>query len=127
MNVGEWAAVATAAGTVLGGGGWFVARATVRAAQVTARAQEATAAATEAAARAAAAPAQQAADLAVLQATVKRVDEENGNLRGRQLRLERILRAFSWTVDELYRWARDPVGTPPDPHPLVEEYNRTGV
>jgi hypothetical protein len=127
MNVGEWAAVATAAGTVLGGGGWFVARATVRAAQVTARAQEATAAATAAAARATAAPAQQAADFAVLQATVKRVDEENGSLRGRVFRCESLIRAFSWTVDELYRWARDPVGTPPAPHPLVEEYNRTGV
>lgn len=127
MNVGEWAAVATAAGTVLGGGGWFVARATVRAAQVTARAQEATAAATAAAARATAAPAQQAADLAILQATVTRVDEENGKLRGRVSRLETLLRAFSWTVDEMYRWARHPVGDPPEPHELVTEYNRTGV
>ena len=120
MNVGEWAAVIGAAGSVLGGGGWFVGRATVKAAR-------ATAAATEAAARANAAPAQQAADLAVLQATVKRVDEENGSLRGRLFRLEALVRAFSWTVDELYRWARDPIGKPPDPHDLVKEYNRTGV
>ncbi|MGW4050786.1 hypothetical protein ACWENA_08130 [Streptomyces sp. NPDC004779] len=120
MNVGEWAAVVGAAGSLLGGGGFFVARATVRAAR-------ATAAATEAAARANAAPAQQAADLAVLQATVKRVDEENGSLRGRLFRLESLVRAFSWTVDELYRWARDPVGKPPEPHELVQEYNRTGV
>ncbi|NUP23592.1 MAG: hypothetical protein HOZ81_47560 [Streptomyces sp.] len=127
MNVGEWAAVIGAAGSVLGGGGWFVARATVKAAQVTAAASRATAAATEAAAQAAAAPVQQAANLAVLQATVERVDEENGSLRGRILRCESVLRAFSWTVDELYRWARDPIGRPPDPHPLVDEYNRTGV
>lgn len=120
MNVGEWAAVVGAAGSLLGGGGFFVARATVRAAR-------ATAAATEAAARANAAPAQRAADLAVLQATVTRVDEENGALRGRLFRLESVVRAFSWTVDELYRWARDPVGKPPEPHPLVDEYNRTGV
>jgi predicted RNase H-like nuclease (RuvC/YqgF family) len=120
MNVGEWAAVIGAAGSVLGGGGWWISRATVRAAQ-------ATAAANEAAARAAAAPAQQAANLAVLEATVKRVDEENGQLRGRMSRLEAILRAFSTTTD---RWARQMhrAGIEPEPvHPLVEEYNRTGV
>ncbi|MGA5869239.1 hypothetical protein [Streptomyces cinereoruber] len=120
MNVAEWAAVVTAAGSVLGGGGWFVARATLKAAR-------ATAAATEAAARANAAPAQQAANLAVLEATVRRVDEENGQLRGRVFRLESLVRAFSSTVDDLYRWAREPVGSPPDPHDLVKEYNRTGV
>lgn len=119
-GIGEWAAVMGAAGSVLGGGGWFVARATRDAAR-------ATAAATEAAARANAAPAQQAADLAVLQATVRRVDEENGSLRGRVFRLESLVRAFSWTVDELYRWAREPVGQPPEAHDLVKEYNRTGV
>ncbi|MFC7929183.1 hypothetical protein [Streptomyces cinereoruber] len=120
MNVGEWAAVATAAGSVLGGGGWFVARATVRAAR-------ATAAATEAAARATAAPAQLEANLAVLKASVERVDEENGLLRGRQVRFESLLRAFAWTVD---RWAGQMhrAGIEPEPvHPLVEEYNRTGV
>ncbi|MEU0659635.1 hypothetical protein [Streptomyces lavendulocolor] len=120
MNVGEWAAVIGAAGSVLGGGGWWISRATVRAAQ-------ATAAANEAAARAAAAPAQQAANLAVLEATVKRVDEENGQLRGRVFRLESVVRAFQATFDDFYRWAREPVGSPPDPHPLVEEFNRTGV
>jgi hypothetical protein len=119
MNVGEWAAVMGAAGSVLGGGGWFVARATRDAAR-------ATAAATTAAARANAAPAQQAADLAVLQATVKRVDED-GQLRTRQARFESLLRAFSWTVD---RWAHQMhrAGIEPEPvHPLVDEYNRTGV
>jgi len=120
VSITEVVALVGAAGSVLGGGGFFVARATVRAAQ-------ATAAATTAAARANAAPAQQAANLAVLESTVRRVDEENGSLRGRVLRCESVLRAFSSTVDELYRWARDPIGSPPDPHPLVDEYNRTGV
>lgn len=120
MNVGEWAAVITAAGSILGGGGLFVGRATVRAAK-------ATAAATEAAARANAAPAQQAADLDVLRETVKRVDEENGALRGRQARFEALLRAFAWTVD---RWSRQMhgAGIEPEPvHPLVDEYHRTGA
>lgn len=120
MNIGEWAAVIGAAGSLLGGGGFFVARATVKAARATAAAQQAAALAT-------AAPAQQAANLAVLEATVRRVDEENGALRGRVFRLESLVRAFSSTVDDLYRWAREPVGRPPDPHDLVKEYNRTGV
>ena len=120
MNVGEWAGIITAAGSVLGGGGWFVSRATVRA-------TEATAAATEAAARANAAPAQQAANLAVLEATVRRVDEENGQLRGKMSRLERVGSALARTTD---RWARQMLraGIDPEPaHPLVDEYNRTGV
>lgn len=74
-----------------------------------------------------AAPAAKQQDFAVLQATVTRVDEENGKLRERQSRLESLLRAFSWTAD---RWARqmDRAGITPDPpHPLVDEYNRTGV
>jgi DNA-binding GntR family transcriptional regulator len=120
MNVGEWAAIIGAAGSVLGGGGWFVSRATVRAAQATARANEAAAAIQ-------AAPQARAQEFAVLEATVKRVDEENGSLRGRMSRLESIVRAFAWTTD---RWARQMhrAGIDPEPaHPLVDEYNRTGV
>lgn len=116
-----WAAIVAAlgaAGAVIGS--VFAGRATMRAAAATARANEA-------AARAAAEPASRQASLAVLQATVERVDQENGHLRERQSRLETLLRAFSWTLDELYRWARSPVGEPPRPHPLVDEYNRTGV
>ncbi|MEU1071952.1 MULTISPECIES: hypothetical protein [unclassified Streptomyces] len=74
-----------------------------------------------------AAPQAKAGDLAVLQATVKRVDEENSALRVRQSHLESLLRAFAWTAD---RWARqmNQAGITPDPpHPLVDEYNRTGV
>ncbi|EFE65744.1 predicted protein [Streptomyces viridosporus ATCC 14672] len=120
MNVAEWAGIIGAAGSVLGGGSWWISRATRDAAR-------ATAAATEAAARANAAPAQQAANFAVLEATVKRVDEENGQLRGKMSRLEQIVRAFAWTTD---RWARQMhrAGIEPEPaHPLVDEYNRTGV
>lgn len=120
MNVGEWTAVLTASGSVLGGGGWFVSRATVRAAQATARANEAVAAIQST-------PQAKAQDFAVLQATVQRVDAENGHLRERQSRLESLLRAFAWTTD---RWARqmNRAGIEPEPaHPLVDEYNRTGV
>lgn len=127
MNVGEWATVIGASGSVLGGGGWFVARATVRAAQVTANAQEAIGRANEAAARAAAAPAQQEASLAILQASVKRVDEENGSLRGRVYRLEVLVRAFSSYVGQLTGQMRANGMEPPAPPDAVDEYNRTGV
>lgn len=73
------------------------------------------------------APAAKAQDFAVLQATVERVDEENGELRGRLSRLETLLRAFAWTTD---RWARQMTRAgiePEPPHPLVDEYNQTGV
>lgn len=100
--------------------GLFAARATRAAAAATAEA-------TRAAALAAAGPAQRAEDLKVLQATVARLDEENGSMRGRQSRLESLLRAFAWTTD---RWAQQMhrAGVEPEPvHPLVDEYNRTGV
>lgn len=74
-----------------------------------------------------AAPQAKANEFAVLQATVNRVDEENGQLRGRMSRLESVLRAFSSTTD---RWARQMYNAgiePEPPHPLVDEYNRTGV
>ncbi|WP_225825568.1 hypothetical protein [Streptomyces naphthomycinicus] len=73
------------------------------------------------------APQAKAQDFAVLQATVERVDKENGELRTRQSRTEAILRAFSWSAD---RWCRQMTraGIEPEPaHPLVDEYNRTGV
>jgi hypothetical protein len=73
------------------------------------------------------APQAKAQDFAVLQATVERVDKENGELRQRQSRTEAILRAFSWSAD---RWCRqmNRAGIEPEPaHPLVDEYNRTGV
>ncbi|WP_331728920.1 hypothetical protein OG693_39020 (plasmid) [Streptomyces sp. NBC_01259] len=123
-----WSGLVAAIGAVgMVVAGMFTARATTRAAQ-------ATAAANQAAAAAQAAPALRTADLAVLQATVERVDKENGLLRSenqqirvKQSRMEKFLQAFSWSMDDLYRWAHNPVGPPPDPHPLVDEYNRTGV
>ena len=73
------------------------------------------------------APASKAQDFAVLQATVERVDRENGELRQRQSRMEALLRAFSRSAD---RWRRqmERAGIEPEPaDPLVDEYNRTGV
>lgn len=120
MNVGEWAAIISAAGTVLGGGGVWVARATTRAAQ-------ATAAANEAVARLQTEPAAQQASLAVLEATVKRVDKENEALRNRQSRLEALLRAFARTADRWCAQMRQAGIEPEPPEPLVDEYYRTGV
>jgi len=122
VSVTEIAAVVTAAGTVLGGGGFFVARATVRAARVTTAAQEAIA-------RIQTEPQADAGRFAVLQATVNRVDEENGQLRGRQQRFDSLLGGFSRTVNRLiYRMER--AGVPPEPEDideLVREYMRTGA
>lgn len=73
------------------------------------------------------APQQKQVDLSVLQATTERVDRENTENRTRISRLEAILRAFVWTAD---RWATQMrrAGIEPEPpHPLVDEYNRTGV
>ncbi|MEH0586256.1 hypothetical protein QA942_20050 [Streptomyces sp. B21-106] len=76
---------------------------------------------------AAVAPAIKAQDFAVLQATVERVDKENGELRQWQRRTEAILRAFSWSSDRWCRQMERQGITPEPPHPLVDEYNRTGV
>lgn len=116
-----WSGVVAALGTLgVIVAGLFAARATRAAAMATAEA-------TRASAQVAAGPAQRGEDLRVLQATVERVDAENGALRGRVSRVESLLRAFSWTTD---RWAAQMhrAGIDPEPpHPLVEEYNRTGV
>ncbi|XQE87454.1 hypothetical protein ACN24M_20635 [Streptomyces microflavus] len=72
-------------------------------------------------------PAAEQSKFAVLEKTVARVDEENGRLRGRQSRLESLLRACTWTMDLWARQMRDAGIEPEPPHPLVEEYNRTGV
>ncbi|WNI19185.1 hypothetical protein [Actinacidiphila sp. ITFR-21] len=82
---------------------------------------------TRTAAAIAAGPQAKQTEFTVLQATVTRVDEENKDLRTRQSRLEALLRAFAWTTD---RWASQMrrAGVEPEPpHPLVDEYNRTGV
>ncbi|MFJ3923002.1 hypothetical protein [Streptomyces sp. NPDC090022] len=100
--------------------GLFTARATRAAAAATAEA-------TRAAALATAAPAQRAEDLKILQATVSRVDEENGSLRGRLHRLEILVRSFSSYVGQLTGQMRAHGIEPPAPPDAVEEYNRTGV
>lgn len=72
-------------------------------------------------------PAAEQSKFTVLQATVDRVDRENGALRTRQSRLESLVRACTWTMD---RWARQmhQAGIEPEPpHPLVDDLNRTGV
>ena len=74
-----------------------------------------------------AAPQADANKFAVLEATVRRVDEENGQLRQRQSRLESLLRAFAWTTARWERQMRDQSIEPDPAHPLVDEYNRTGV
>ncbi|MDX3015196.1 MbeD family mobilization/exclusion protein [Streptomyces caniscabiei] len=74
-----------------------------------------------------AAPQADATKFAVLEATVNRVDKENGQLRERVSRLESLVRAFSRSAD---RWTRQMhrSGIDPEPaDPLVDEYNRTGV
>lgn len=122
MSITEIAAVVTAAGTVLGGGGFFVARATVRAARVTTAAQEAIA-------RIQTEPQAEAQRFAVLQATVNRLDEDNGQLRGLAGPVRFAARGFSRTVNRLiYRMER--AGVPPEPEDideLVREYMRTGA
>lgn len=121
MSPGIWAGLGTALAALgVPLAAWFASRATKAAAAATAEAQRA-------AALAAAGPQGRQVDLSVLQATVTRVDAENGVLRQRQSRLESLLRAFSWTCDRWVAQMQAANISPQDPHPLVEEYNRTGA
>ncbi|MEU0979001.1 hypothetical protein GTY83_06910 [Streptomyces sp. SID4928] len=122
MNSTEVVTLVSAALGIFGGGGIFMARATVRA-------QRVTAAADEAIARLNAAPQAKAQDFAVLQATVARVDEENGQLRGKQARFDALLGGFSRTVNRLiYRMERAGIPAEPDDiDELVRDYMRTGA
>jgi hypothetical protein len=116
-----WAVLGAALGAAgVLGAGWFAARATKAAAVATAEALRA-------GALAAVGPQARQVDLDILQATVSRVDAENGQLRQRQSRLESLLRAFAWTCDRWVGQMRDAHIQPEPEHPLVEEYNRTGV
>lgn len=122
MNVAELVPLIAAVCGLLGGGGVFIARATVKAARETA-------AATATAAVAQAAPAARQADLAILEATVQRVDDENREIRTEMKGMRALQRAYSWTVDRLIRRMED-TGNPPEPediHPLVREHMQTGA
>jgi hypothetical protein len=103
-------------------GGLFAAKATRAAAIVTAEAQRA-------AARVAAEPAATASNLSVLEATVRRVDEENKENRAEIRGLRALIRAYSWTVDRLISRMRDArIGPEPDDiDPMVREHMRTGA
>src|ERR1041385_1947534 len=103
--MGGWVGIA---GTLIGAiavvlGGLFAAKATGAAAVVTAEAQRA-------AARAAAEPAVTASNLSVLEATVRRVDEENDENRAEIRSLRTLIRAYSRTVDRLITRMRDEIG-----------------
>ncbi|MDX3074633.1 hypothetical protein [Streptomyces sp. MI02-7b] len=103
-------------------GGWYTARATKAAAVVTAEAQRA-------AAVAAAAPATTTSNLAVLEATVKRLDQENDENRVEIRGLRALVRAYSWTVERLITRMRaaGAAPLPEDIDDLVKEHMRTGV
>jgi hypothetical protein len=82
---------------------------------------------TRTAAAIAAGPQEKQTQFTVLQATVNRVDAENGELRNRLSHMEALVRACMWTMD---RWAsqmRRASIEPEPPHQLVDDYNRTGV
>lgn len=120
MNVGEWTAVIGAAGSVLGGGGWFVARATVKAAQATARANEAAAAIQ-------AEPSQRAADLAAFREIRDDMQKDIDDMKAEARSLRSLVRAFAGYVGELTAQMRGHGLEPPAPPDRVDEYNRTGV
>lgn len=114
--------IVTLVGTLVGlvVTGWLSLRASRAAAAITAAAQQSVATTQ-------AAPQAKQVDLDVLVKTTERVDRENNENRTRISRLESLVRAFAWTAD---RWAGQMrrAGIDPDPeHPLVTEYNRTGV
>ncbi|MGK5729738.1 hypothetical protein [Streptomyces sp. URMC 124] len=100
--------------------GLFAARATRAAASATAQA-------TQAAAQATAEPAQRQADLATFKAIRDDLTEELRELKAETSRLRGVVRAFAGYVGELTALMRASGVEPPDPPPLVDEYNRTGV
>ena len=120
MNVVEWAGVISAAGTVLGGGGWFVARATVRAANATAAAQRA-------AAQIMAEPQQRQRDLEAFREIREDLAKQVRDMKEETSRLRSIVRAFAGYVGELTSLMRASGIEPPDAPDSVNDYYRTGV
>ncbi|WP_059007043.1 hypothetical protein [Streptomyces specialis] len=116
-----WTTVAAVGGPVGAiAGGWYAARATRVAASITAEAQRQ-------AAETAAGPEERLADLAVIQASVTRLDAENAQLRQRLTGMETLVRAFGRYVAHLTAQMRAHGLDPAEPPDRVEEYNRTGV
>ncbi|MFK8850519.1 hypothetical protein [Streptomyces sp. Ac-502] len=113
-----WAGIVGALGVALAA--WFAARATKAAAQATAEASRA-------AAQAAAEPAQRERDLEAFKAIRDDMQEEIRDLRSETTRLRSVVRAFAGYVGELTLQMRAGGITPPEPPPLIDEYNRTGV
>ncbi|MFC5144306.1 hypothetical protein [Streptomyces aureoversilis] len=116
-----WAGAVAIIGTLgMVAAGLFAARATRAAAAATAEA-------TRAAAQATAEPAQRQADLAAFKEIRDELQKEVVELRTETGRLRAVVRAFAGYVAELSGLIRDSGITPPEPPPLVDEYNRTGV
>lgn len=120
MNVAEWAGVIGAVGSMLGGGGWWVSRATTRAAEATARANEA-------AARAMAEPQQRQADLEAFREIREDMRKQVTELKDETNRLRSIVRAFAGYVAELTGQMRAGGIEPGEPPEQVADYYRTGV
>ncbi|MFI6986305.1 hypothetical protein ACIBSV_48180 [Embleya sp. NPDC050154] len=94
----------------------------------TARATKAAAAeATRAAAQAQAEPEQRRVDLEAFRAIRAEQAMEIDEMRAEARSMRSLLRALARAYEGLYRWARDPVGPPPEPEDRVKEYLRTGV
>ncbi|RKN43981.1 hypothetical protein [Streptomyces hoynatensis] len=112
------AAVGGPVGAVLGG--WYAARATRAAAVIGAEAQKRVA-------ETAAGPEGRLADLAVLRASVERVDQENARLRERLFGLESLVRAFAGYAAQLAAQLGAHGVEPVPPPERVDEFHRTGV
>lgn len=133
MN-GSWGVVAGVVGSVLGAvalvaAAMFAGRATRAAARLTAEAQRA-------AAESAAEPAQRTADLAafreIREDLDRRIERQDVKIEEQTQRIDTmsaLLRAYSWTVNQLIsRMRRANAGPEPeDVHELVREHMRTGV
>lgn len=120
MTVAEWLTLISAGTGLLGGSGFFVARATVRASR-------ATAAATEAAARAMAEPQQRQADLEAFREIREDLAKQVRSMKEETSRLRSIVRAFAGYVGELTTLMRSSGIEPPDAPDSVNDYYRTGV